>query len=268
MAVDTPVVVVLLGLSGYLFATWRLRRRADRWPVTRTVSCVAGGSCLLGAALIPVPAPPFTGHMIGHTLVGMAAPVLVALARPVTLALRALPPGPARRAVLRVFHSRLAGALVFPPLAAVSDVGGLWVFYRTGLFDAVHENTVLHALVNVHFFAAGLLFAVAATQLEPVTRQYSFVLRAASLVLAAAAHDVLAKSLYAAPPLGIAAMFDADDVQSGAQVMYYGGDVTEIMLAVVIAGQWYFAAGRAHARARRARLPSGAPPRDSTLNPG
>lgn len=253
--------VVLLALSGYLFATWRLCRRGDRWPVAWTVSCVVGGSCLLGVALIPVPGPPFTVHMIEHTLVGMVAPVLVVLARPVTLALRALPPGPARRALLSLLHSRFAGVLVFPPLAAALDVGGLWVLYRTRLFDAVHGGNVLHALVYVHFFAAGVLFAVAVTQLEPVGRRYSFALRAASLVLAAAAHDVLAKSLYAAPPSGIAAMFDLGDVQSGAQVMYYGGDVTEIMLAVAIAGQWYLAAGRSQARARRACVPSSTPAR-------
>jgi putative membrane protein len=262
----SATVVVLLALSGYLLATWRLGRRGDHWPVLRTLSCALACTGLVVAALMPLPGPAFTVHMIEHSIVGMAAPVLVALARPVTLMLRALPPDRARRVLLSLLHSRMASVAVFPPLAAVWDVGGLWVLYRTPLFATVHGDTVLHALVYVHVFTAGLMFAVAVTQLEPVGRRYSFPLRAASLVLAAAAHDVLSKSIYAAPPPDTAAMFDAADVRTGAQIMFYGGDVTEIMLAVALAWQWYLATGHAHARGRRARTSSDTPARDPALN--
>jgi putative membrane protein len=41
-------------------------------------------------------------------------------------------------------------------------------------------------------------------------------------------------------------------LRTGAEVMYYGGDVAEIALAVTIAVTWYAAGGRAlrHAAAR------------------
>jgi hypothetical protein len=46
------------------------------------------------------------------------------------------------------------------------------------------------------------------------------------LVLASAAHGVLAKHLY------------ATGWQSGAMVMYYGGDVVEVALAILLCRQW------------------------------
>lgn len=247
----SATLVVLLALSAYLLATWWLRRRGDDWPILRTVSCLVSAVGLIVAVLVPLPGSAFTVHMIQHTIIGMAAPVFVALARPITLVLRALPPGRSRRALLSLLHSTPASVVVFPPLSAALDVGGLWILYRTNFFAAVHGEPLLHAVISVHVFAAGLLFAIATTQLEPLGRRYSFMLRAASLILAAAAHDVLSKSLYAAPPPGTASMFDAADVQLGAQIMYYGGDVVEVLLAITIAWQWYRATGRADTRAQR-----------------
>lgn len=262
----TATLAVLVVMSAYLYAAVVLRRRGDRWPIFRTAACVVSGTSLIVAALVPLPGSAFTVHMIQHTIVGMTAPVFFALARPITLALRALPPGRRRRALLKVVHSRAASIVVFPPLAALLDVGGLWLLYRTGLFTAVHDKPILHGLVYTHVFAAGLLFAIAVTQLEPVGRRYSFGLRVASLVLAAAAHDVLSKYLYATPPPGAGRMFDAADLHLGAQVMYYGGDVTEVMLALTIAWQWYGAAGRAHARTSRAH-PLSSEVTTGTVNP-
>jgi hypothetical protein len=54
------------------------------------------------------------------------------------------------------------------------------------------------------------------------------------LVLALAAHDVLAKRLYAqAGGPGLA------DERSGALLMYYGGDVVDLALAVLVCARWY-----------------------------
>ncbi|MCZ9339466.1 cytochrome c oxidase assembly protein, partial [Streptomyces sp. TRM76130] len=73
----------------------------------------------------------------------MAGPLLCVLARPLTLALRVLPPGPSRRGLVRVAHSAPAGWLSWPPLAAVLDIGGLWLLHRTELFALAHHSPVL-----------------------------------------------------------------------------------------------------------------------------
>ncbi|MFI8195358.1 cytochrome c oxidase assembly protein [Streptomyces sp. NPDC085942] len=243
------VAGALSATAFYLLAAARLRRRGDGWPRWRGVSFTAGGAGAAWAAVGPLPGGPFTAHMVQHLIVGMAAPLLLVGARPLTLALRALTPGATRRGLLALAHSRAAAWLVFPPLAALLDVGGLWLLYRTGLFAAMRHEPWLHAAVHAHVLAAGLLFTFAVGQLDPVRRRRSVVLRGATLLAAGAAHSVLAKTLYAAEPPGTA--FTAADLHTGAQVMYYGGDLAEAALAVVVAASWYRATGRAWTRGRR-----------------
>ncbi|GAA2392256.1 cytochrome c oxidase assembly protein [Streptomyces glaucosporus] len=239
----------LSAVAVYLLAAARLRRRGDAWPPARDVCFAAGGAALAAAALVAPPGGPFTAHMARHLAVGMAAPLLLVLARPLTLALRLLRPGPVRRTLLAAAHSRPAGWLVCPPVAAVLDVGGLWLLYRTPLWAAVHGRPVLDAAVHLHVLAAGLLFTFAVCRLDPVRRRWGLLPRGAALLGAGAAHAVLAKSLWASPPPGTG--FAPADLRTGARLMYYGGDLVEIALALVLAVQWYAAGGRALARGRR-----------------
>jgi putative membrane protein len=249
-----PVLAAAVALAAvvlYLAGAVRLRGRGHRWSRGRDAAFALGGVGLAIAATMPMPGGEFTAHMARHLIVGMVSPLLLVVGRPVTLALRVLGPR-LRRALLGVVRSRPAGWLVYPPLAALLDVGGMWVLYRTPLIAGTHGGAWLHALAHVHMFLAGLLFSAAVCQLEPLRRRYSVTLRAATLVAAAAAHAVLAKSLYGTPPPGTG--FAVADVQTGAQLMYYGGDVVEVGLAVVLAAKWYAAGGRALTRERRRSL--------------
>ncbi|MFK8906928.1 cytochrome c oxidase assembly protein [Streptomyces sp. YS-3] len=235
-------VLALAAAAGYLLAARRLRRRGDAWPWVRDASFTTGQGSLVVVALVPLPGGEFTAHMVQHLVIGMVAPLLMVLGRPVTLALRALPAGRARRGLLAVVRSRPLGPLFLPPVAAVLDVGGLWLLYRTGLFARLHDHPWLHAAVSTHVLAAGLLFTFTLCQLDPVRHRYGLPLRAATLVAAATAHAVLAKTLYGTSPPGTA--FPAHDLARAAEAMYYGGDLVEIALAVVLARRWYTAAGR------------------------
>ncbi|MBT2442094.1 cytochrome c oxidase assembly protein [Streptomyces sp. ISL-36] len=242
-------VAALLVASVYLLAAHRLRHRGDTWPRRWDASFAAGSAGVASAAVGPLPGGPLTVHMIQHLTVGMAAPLLFVLARPLTLALRSLAPGTTRRSLLALARSRPVGWLVFPPLAALLDIGGLWLLYRTGLFAAVQRDPWLHALVYTHVLAAGLLFTFAVCRLDPVRHRWGLGVRGATLLAAGAVHAVLAKALYAAPPPGTA--FASADLHAGAQVMYYGGDLVEAAVATVVAASWYQATGRARQRRRR-----------------
>lgn len=248
------VAVVLAVVAAYLAAAARLRGRGHAWPRYRDLSFAAGGTLVVAAVGGTPPGGPFTVHMLQHLLAGMAAPVLLVVARPLTLALRALRPGgPPRRALLTVAHSGPARWLTFPPVAAVLDMGGLWLLYRTPLLATAQHHPALHALVHVHIMAAGLLFTFAVCQLDPVRHRRGLPLRAATLLVAGAAHAVLAKSLYAAPPPGTA--YDLPDLHTAARLMYYGGDLVELALAAVLAATWYARAART---AGRSSPPGGA----------
>ncbi|WP_250292189.1 cytochrome c oxidase assembly protein [Streptomyces atroolivaceus] len=258
-----PVIAVaaLLAAGTYARAAGRLRHRGDVWPRWRGVSFTAGSAAVAWAAAGPVPGGPFTAHMTQHLILGMTAPLLLVLARPLTLALRILSPGVARRGLLALAHSRPADWLTFPPLAALLDLGGLWLLYRTELFSAMQHRPLLHAVVHAHVMAAGLLFTFAVCRLDPVRRRWGLLLRGTTLLAAGAAHAVLAKSLYGAPPPGTA--FRAADLHTGSQVMYYGGDLVEAALATVLAASWYQFTGRVQMQRRR-RADAGRRPRAAT----
>ncbi|MGK5637534.1 cytochrome c oxidase assembly protein [Streptomyces sp. URMC 126] len=250
-------VLALLALAagaGYLIAAARLRRRGDAWPVRRDLAFGTGAAALAGAMAVPPPGGPFTSHMGHHLVAAMAAPLLLVLGHPLTLALRVLPPGRARRALPALARSRTAACLTFPPLAALLDVGGLWLLYRTPLFAESHHRLLAHAVVTVHVVAAGLLFAFAAGPLTALHRRWGPGWRCLALAGAGAVHGVLAKLLYDRPPPGTHVA--PDDLRSGALLMYYGGDLVELCLAAALAASWYAAAGRAR---RRAEAPRGRP---------
>jgi putative membrane protein len=244
----------LIAVFGYLAAAARLRRRGDAWPRRRDGSFACGVAAAAIVAPASPPTGPFTAHMIQHLIVGMIAPVLLVLGMPLTLALRALPVGGGRRALLAIVRSRPATVLVCPPVAAVLDAGGLWVLYRTPLFAATHRHPGWHALVHLHILVAGVVFTMAICQLGPLRRRYSLTARAATLVAAGAAHAVLAKTMWVTPPPGTG--FQAGDVHSAAELMYYGGDAVEIALAAILALRWYAAGGRVARRATPACDPS------------
>ena len=248
----------VLAIAGYLLAARRLRRRGDAWPRPRDASLTVGALAVAWTATADPPGGPFTAHVARHLVIGMAAPLLIVLARPLTLSLRALPPGRIRRSLLAVAHARPVGLLLLPPVAVVLDIGGLWLLHRTGLFALTHHRPLPAALTQVHMLAAGLLFSFAVCQLDPVRRRRSLAVRGSTLLVAGAAHAVLAKGLYGAPPPGTT--FTAVDLHTGAQLMYYGGDLVEIALAVVLAVQWYSRRRTARSRPGRGGTPARSDP--------
>ena len=150
-----------------------------------------------------------------------------------TLALSALPVGAARR-LSRVLRSRPLRVLTEPAVAAVLAVGGLWVLYATPLLDVAHAHPVVDVVVHAHVLLAGYLFTAVLVGRDPLPHRRGPRHLLVVLVLALAAHDVLAKHLYAGP----AAPTRLDE-QRGALLMYYGGDAVDLVLAVLVCARWY-----------------------------
>jgi putative membrane protein len=230
--------LVVLGVAGYqvLAATSRLP-----WPRRRTLLWLIGSLVVLAGisgGLADAAEDDYVAHMISHVLVGMLGPLLLVLAAPVTLLLRSLPV-PAARRLSRVLGSRPVRLLTEPMVAAVLSVGGLWMLYATDLFAAAHHTPVLHLAWHAHLFVAGYLFAVSMISVDPLPHRRSYLHRSLVLVVALAAHDILAKHLYAQPPPGVGGA-----AESGAMIMYYGGEVVDIVIMVILCARWYRSAGR------------------------
>lgn len=186
--------------------------------------------------------------MSQHLLLVMAAPALLALSAPLTLALRTLPREP-RQTVLAVLHCAPIAVVTTPAVAVLLNISGLVLLYMTGLYAQTLEREWLHALVHLHMFLTGCLLAWVIIGIDPMRRRPGFGVRLVTLVVTAAAHDTISKFIYARDlPVGAGPVIDR---HVGAELMYYGGAVIDLAMAVALMAQWYRATGREYERTRR-----------------
>ncbi|WP_430786579.1 cytochrome c oxidase assembly protein [Virgibacillus flavescens] len=231
------VLPFILAFVLYLFAVKVSRNNNRNWPLHRTIVWISGILSAVSAVFGPIAQKAhmdFTFHMIGHLLLGMLAPLLLALAKPVTLALRTLSVTNARK-LSRILRSRPVRFLSNPIIAAILNIGGLWALYATDLFLIMHESLLAYLIIHIHVFLAGYLFTISLIYLEAVPHRHSFVFRASVFVCALAGHGILSKYIYANPPENIS----IEEAKSGGKVMYYGGDLIDLVIIFILCLHWY-----------------------------
>jgi putative membrane protein len=243
-----PELVMLLAIGGYTLGVVRLRRRGDSWPMSRTLSLSLGVVCVAASVSPPVSDrdDTFWVHVTQHFLLGMTGPALLALSAPVTLALRALPIQP-RRALKVVVHSRPARLLLALPTVLLLNIGGMYALYCTNLYSSTEVHPLLHATTHMHVFVAGCLFSWVVIGTDPMPHRLSTATRIGVLIIVGAAHDTLGKLLYGFDlPTGAGSVAQR---HAGAQVMYYGGTLIDIVLVAAVMAQWWRVSGRTLERA-------------------
>ncbi|MEU3825729.1 cytochrome c oxidase assembly protein [Streptomyces sp. NPDC029080] len=239
-AVVLPALVLLVCAGGYLLLARRARRRnpVRSWSPWRTAAFCAGVA-LSAAALLPPVASfahhDFRGHMAQHMLIGMYAPLALVLGAPVTLLLRTLPASGARR-LTAVLHSGPARLLAHPAVALLLSTGSLPVLYFTPLYDTAMAQPAGHWLLHAHFLLAGCLFAHAVAGPDPAPGRPGVRARLVFLGCAIAVHAVVAQLMYGGFWVRVHA--PVTEVQGGAEIMYYGGDVAELLLAGALVATW------------------------------
>jgi len=238
-----PLLIPTALLAAYFGAVAWQKRRTAAWGAWRTAGFAAGIGLLFAALLPPVADwahHDLRGHMVQHLLLGMFAPLGLVLGAPGTLALRTLPAGGARR-IVALLAARPVRGLIHPVTALVLDIGGMYLLYLTPLYALSLADPAVHLLVHVHFVLSGYLFAWAIAGPDPAPARPGPWARLAVLFLATAAHATLGKLMYAYGwPRGTP--HDLEEIRAAAQLMYYGGDLAELLLAVA------FFATRFHAR--------------------
>jgi putative membrane protein len=238
--VNSDFIFMLLGLSAlilYLFAVVNSSRTYRKWPVARAIYWFLGILC----AVLPVAGPlahlahmNFTAHMLGHLLLGMMAPLFIALAAPVTLILRSLPLQHAR-GLARILKS-LPFRIVSDPFAAsIFNIGGLCILYTTALYANMHHSSILFLIVHFHVFTAGYLSTISMIYIDKPPHRTSFVYRSFAIVTTMAAHGILSKYMYANPPEFISSL----QAENGVKLMYYGGDAIDICILIIFFSQWF-----------------------------
>lgn len=234
-------LIMLLPLIGaiviYILAVYWSNLHYKQWPITRTPFLVLGVFCMAFAVVGPLANrayTDFTVHMLCHLLLGMLAPLLIALSAPITLILRTLEVNLARRfsRLLKCWPIRIFSD---PIVASVLNVGGLWILYTTDLFIAMHQSFLVYLFVHFHIFFAGYLFTISMIYIDPSPHRRSFIYRAIVLVIALAGHGILAKYIYAYPPPGVR----IEQAEQAGMFMYYGGDAIDLILIFIFCLQWY-----------------------------
>ncbi|MDQ1705243.1 MAG: hypothetical protein QOF18_1609 [Frankiaceae bacterium] len=250
--VSPVMLVVLLVLAGgYLWASNRLRRRGDAWPIGRDVAFVGGGLGLIALATMWWPGvyddTLFWAHMVQHMALSMVAPIFLALGAPVTLLLRTLPAGPRRRlaAVLRSLPAKL---LINPLTGFALLFGTPFVLYFTGLYGASLRDNLLHQLLHVHFVFAGCVFFWPLIGIDPVPGRLAHPLRMLLLFVTLPAHAWLGISIMSAKtvlagdyyrqlarPWGPSLLHDQ---AIGGGLLWSTGDLVGLLVLAALFVQW------------------------------
>ncbi|MET0715244.1 MAG: cytochrome c oxidase assembly protein, partial [Mycetocola sp.] len=250
------LLITAFGIFFYVAGVVRLHRRGDTWPIHRTVLWVLGLLVLFYLTSGGVAAYQdylFSVHMLGHMGLTMLVPVLLVPGAPVTLAMRAIEKRDdgsrgAREWILLAVHSKFAGVIANPIVAAALFVGSLWIFYYSPLMRWSMTDHIGHEWMIVHFVLTGYLFVQSLIGVDPVPVRLSYPLRLLLLLATMAAHAFFGLAIMSNVGLFLADWFGAMgrtwgptplvDQQTGGGIAWSLGELPTIALAITVAIQW------------------------------
>lgn len=257
---DPTALALTIGAAiAYVAGVRRLARRGRAWSRGRSLAFGAGVIVLLVATTSGIAAYDttlFSMHVVQHVLLGIVAPLLLALGAPVTLLLQAAS-RPTQRNVIRVLRSRAAAVIGHPLVAWLAFGLTLFVLYFSPIYELSLRNGVVHAWVHVHFVVVGSLFFWTVVGVDPTARRIPHGARLLLVLLTVPFHaflglallsttEPLAGGYYASVATGWAGPA-LDDQRAGAAVMWLVGDLIGLVAGAIIALDWF------HADQRRAR---------------
>jgi putative membrane protein len=132
--------------------------------------------------------------------------------------------------------------LAHPVPGLVLTSGGLIALYFTPLYQLSTEHEAVHLGVHAHLLASGLLFSWAIAGPDPAAGRASVRVRLVVLGVAIAIHAVVSQLMYAG--LLVQIREPAAELQAAGSLMYFGGDIAELLLALAMLVTWRHAPGR------------------------
>ncbi len=168
-------LIALLG-AGYLAGVRRARRAGHTWPTARQVWFLGLGlgflviatMCFVGAYQEVL----FYARAVQTVLLVLVVPLFLAMGRPITLAIAALPGAGARlEAGIRSLPMRI---LTFPAITSLALVGVPFVMYFTSWYTAVFHSGTVRELTYLALMAPGFVFFWTLLRVDPVPKQYPY----------------------------------------------------------------------------------------------
>jgi putative membrane protein len=243
--------VIALSLLLYLRGAWSLWHAAPghRRTLPRYAVPFALGWALLALALLPplasVSAETFSGHMLQHEVLMVAAAPLLVLGRPLAVWAWAFPPGwrPYIGRPARWRRFRAAWAFLTAPLTAtIVHAIALWLWHAPPLFAAARADIWVHALQHAAFFFTAVLFWNAVFNPRERTAGASLLWLFVTMLHTGALGVLLTFSAglwYPDAPAAAAwGLTPLEDQQFGGLIMWVPGGTVYVIAAVALAARW------------------------------
>ncbi|WP_166659551.1 cytochrome c oxidase assembly protein [Glycomyces sp. NRRL B-16210] len=244
--------VTLVGF--YVAGVARLRRRGDAWPWYRTALWIGGWAVIVlttSTGLGKYGMVLFSAHMVQHMALNMLAPILLVLAAPTTLALRALRPdraGGPREWLLALIHSRWSRFISRPLVTLFIYLTSLYVMYFTGMFEWAMRSHFGHLFMTAHFLAAGCLFFWVVIGPDPKPRPLTYPAKVLLYFVTIVFHAIFGLTLMMGTGLiaedwytQLAMPWVADllaDQRAGGGIAWAFGEIPSLIIIGVLIAQW------------------------------
>ena len=243
------VAVILTAGTAYLAGILAARRHGRRWPLTRALAFFGSGLGSLAIGGLGWPAvyarALFSVYALQLVALLMVVPWLLALGRPVELAMTALSEAGATR-LRRVLDSRPARLVTVPVVSPLLLAVIPFVVFFTGWYPATLHHPVLGSLTHVLLLAVGLAVLVPLWEAGTIAAQVPYALAllfafielladaVPGLVVRLQTHVIAAADLtrtWGPSPL--------HDQQLGGDLLWCIGEAIDIPFLALLAVAWY-----------------------------
>lgn len=238
---------------------WTLARRHHRWPRSRSALfalALAAGVFATQSGVAAHDTTSLTAHVVQHLLLAMVVPFLAALSAPLTLVLQAADPS-TRLVVRRMLRHRLVATVTRPAVAFGAFGLSVVAFVLTPLLGLSARHEVVHVFVHAHLVAVGCLFLWPLVGVDVLPHRPSHGARLLLVLAAVPFHAFVGMALLTASDPVSDAYPSLADQERAAGVLWAGGELLTLAVAVTVFRSWYAAEQRAGRRADRRAL--GAP---------
>lgn len=230
-----------------------IRRHPAGWPRPRVVA----GSAAFVLAVIATQSgvathdtDSFTAHVLQHVLLGMAVPLLAALAAPITLVLQAADPA-TRQVLRRVLRHPVVAAVSRPVVGFVAFGVSVVALTFTPVLDRAAENDLVHFGVHAHLVLVGSLFVWPLVGVDPVPARPSHGARLLIVLAAVPFHAFVGVALLASSEPVLDSYPSLADQDRAAGILWGAGELLAVTTAAIVFADWYRADRRAAVRADR-----------------